>query len=502
MNNVLVASIWQESNSFVPIKTDLDDFRRFHLLIGNDVIEGLREDDIEVSGIIKAAEEDGISLIPALAAFAFAGGPVTDQAYVWLRDQILQSIKNTVGRLDGVILSLHGAMLTPSLDDAEGELVEKIRQIIGPQVPIVCSLDMHAYLTKQMSANANALVGYRTHPHIDFFQTGYRAMKLMAQILRGEVHPFLAHVKLRMIARSEKHNTNHSPMADVIKYLDEIERSPQILTASIFPEHELLDVPQLGFSVIVNADGDKNCANKCACEIADFIWTRRRDFLTEKSNLQDALRFIRNTPDGPFVLADASDATSGGSSGDSTYVLKGLLDTPVGGTCLLTLTDPDAVTACIKAGVGSHLDLQVGGKLTPSFYKPIEISGTVESICDGKYKMRLPATNTDIGHTIVFRTGEIYVVLSEKPAITFDEEVYHHVGLSPRQAKLVLVKSHGGFRAVYEPFAKAVIDVDTPGPCNTDVSKLPYQRMTRPIFPLDEIEDEERYYSDFKPVIN
>jgi microcystin degradation protein MlrC len=186
MNNVLVASIWQESNSFVPIKTDLDDFRRFHLLIGNDVIEGLREDDIEVSGIIKAAEEDGISLIPALAAFAFAGGPVTDQAYVWLRDQILQSIKNTVGRLDGVILSLHGAMLTPSLDDAEGELVEKIRQIIGPQVPIVCSLDMHAYLTKQMSVNATALVGYRTHPHIDFFQTGYRAMKLMAQIIRGD----------------------------------------------------------------------------------------------------------------------------------------------------------------------------------------------------------------------------------------------------------------------------------------------------------------------------
>jgi microcystin degradation protein MlrC len=494
MGRVLLACLWQESNRFVPTFTNLDDFRRCTLLSGSDVINGLRAGDIEISGIIHAAEESGIDLLPALAAIGMCGGPLTNETYAFLRQQVLDYASRYASDLDGAIFAFHGAMLTQELDDPEGDLLNAIRQILGPDKPVVCSLDLHAYITPQMLKNSTALVAYHTHPHEDYFDTGYRAMKLLDRILRHEVQPKTAFRKLRLIAQAERHNTKHGPMAEVMRRVLELEREPGILAVAIFPEHELLDVPNLGLSVIVVADREQNQAEACVETIANLIWQKRDRFYVSKTPVADALQIARQTPGGPVVMADGSDATSGGSAGDGNWLLRGLLQSPMPGPCLLTITDPPAVAQCITAGVGSEITVEVGGKLVPAFSQPVSVKGIVRTIADGIFRMHLPSLPIDIGRTAVLQTKDIFLVLSERPAWTFDEEVYHRVGLFPQQAKLVQVKAHGGFRPVYEPFAKAIIELDTPGPCNTDVRQLPYQNMSRPIYPIDDVQDAEKYY--------
>ena len=494
MSRVLLANVWQESNSFVPTRTDLDGFRRYYLLFGTEVVEELRGGDVEVSGIIAAAEEDGMEVLPLVAAMGFSGGPVTGEAYVFLQDQVLEGARRHAAEVDGAVLAMHGAMLTDDLDDPEGDLVVALRRILGPDKPIVCSLDMHAYIAPQMVEQATALVGYHTHPHVDFYETGYRAMKLLGQVLREEVRPVMVQRKLRMIAQGEKHNTSHGPMSEVMGRVLEMEQEPGVLSVSVFPEHESLDVPDLGFSIVAISDGDVALAQDRVNEVAGLTWENRRRFLAQKTSVAEALRLAQETAGGPVVLADASDATSGGSPGDSTWVLGGLLESPVEGVCLLTITDPEAVEECVAAGVGAEVTVEVGGMLAPAFSEPVGVTGRVRTISDGVFRMKLPAVPADIGRTVVLQVRDIYLVISEWAAITFDEEVYRRVGLFPREAKVVVVKSHGGFRPVYGPFAKAVVELDTPGPCNTDVSQLPFRRMTRPVFPLDDVDDADRFY--------
>jgi microcystin degradation protein MlrC len=487
MSRVLLANLAQETCSFVQSKHTLEDFRRYYLYSGQDILEKLRGGGMEVSGIIAAAEEDGVTLVPLLASYGGTGGPVATTAYAFLRDEILGDARRFAADVDGAILALHGAMLTEDLDDPEGDLISRLRQILGPAKPIVCSLDLHAHVTDLMIQQATALVAYHTHPHVDIYDTGYRAMKLLGRILRGEVRPVMAHKKLRMITPPEQHNTNHPPMGPIMERVKTSERAPRMLAAAIFPVQPWLDIPNLGWSVVAVSDGDPARARATADEIAEMAWGRRRDFLRDRTPIADALRIARQTPGGPVVLSDGSDGTAAGAEGDSTVLLQALLESPVPGTCLLLIADPEAVTRCAAAGVGKEISLEIGGKLTPAFFRPVRVTGTVRTLSDGRFQMKLPAIPANRGLTAVLQVGDLFIVLSEKPVYTWDEECYRSVGLFPREAKLVQVKSPSGFRPIYEPFAKAIIEIDAPGPADGMLIRLPYKRVTRPLFPLDDI---------------
>jgi microcystin degradation protein MlrC len=487
MARVLLANLAQETCSFVRSRHALDDFRRYYLYTGHEIIERLRGGGMEIAGVIEAAEEEGVELVPLLATYGGTGGPVQSVAYTQLRDEILAGARRHAATVDGAILALHGAMLTEDLDDPEGDLLMQLREVLGATKPIVCSLDLHAHVTDLMVRQATALVAYQTHPHVDFHDTGVRAMRLLARTLRGEIRPVMAHRKLPMIAPPEQHNTNRPPMGPIMQRVKAVETEAGLLAAGIFPVQPQLDIPNLGWSVIAVADGEPDLARARADEIAEMAWQRRRDFLYQRTPVPDALRIARETLGGPIVLADAGDGTAGGAEGDSTVLLRALLDSPVPGPCLLLLTDPDAVARCAAAGVGAELSLEVGGKLTPTFFQPVRVTGKVRTLSDGRFQMKLPPIPADRGLTAVLQVGEVLVVLSRKPVYTWDEECYRSVGLFPREAKLVQVKSPGGFRPTYEPFAKVIIDVDTPGPTDSDLARLPYRRVTRPLFPLDDI---------------
>jgi len=487
MPRILLANLAQETCSFVQSRHTLEDFRRYYLYTGQEILDKLSGGGMEISGIIAAAAEDGVELVPLLATYGGTGGPVAGAAYAYLRDEILEGASRNATRADGAILTLHGAMLTEELDDPEGDLLARIRQILGPAKPIVCSLDLHAHITDLMVEQATAFVAYHTHPHVDFYDTGYRAMKLLARTLRGEVRPVMAHRKLRMIAPPEQHNTARPPMAPIMERVLTVEKEPGMLAAAIFPVQPQLDIPNLGWSVVAVADGDPALARAWADEIGDLAWQHRREFLRDRTPVPEALRIVRDTDGGPVVLADSSDGTAGGAEGDSTVLLQALLESPVPGICLLLITDPEAVARCVAAGVGAEVSLEVGGKLTPAFFRPVPVNGRVRTLSDGRFRMKLPPIPANRGLTAVLQVGEIFIVLSEKPVYTWDEECYRSVGLFPREAKLVQVKSPGGFRPIYEPFAKAIIELDAPGPTDSNLVRLPYKRVTRPLFPLDDI---------------
>jgi microcystin degradation protein MlrC len=485
MKRVLLAGLKHEANTFVPGLTTLESFRRRHLLEGQAVFGPERGTGQEIDGIIQVAKEEGMELIPTIAAHASPSGPVTQAAYEYVRGRALAGARAQSGRLDGVILSLHGAMVTETSEDPEGDLIAAVREVVGPEAPIVVSFDMHCHLTDRKVGSADAIVGYHTHPHVDFMETGMRAMRILGRAVRGEVRPVVAHRKIRMIASAEKHNTGRPPMSEIMARIAMMEKEPGVLAATIFPTQPWIDLETLGWSTVVVADGDRGLAQARADELARMTWERRQDFLVQKTPIREAVGQALASGARPFILADSADSVTGGAHGDGNILLRALLEMGYADSALLILTDPEAVGACFTAGVGGELRVPVGGKLTPGFYRPVTVTGRVKTLSHGRYVCELPLTPIDVGRSAVLQVGGISLALSERPAPTIDQEFYHHLGLEPRQMKIVQVKSPGGFRAIYGPFAAGIFEIDTQGPTDSDLTRLPFQKIRRPLWPFD-----------------
>ena len=485
MKRVIFGALAHEAASFVPGCVDLQTIRQRGLWESQDIFSPTRGKGQQVDGIIQIAEEENVSLIPTIIAYGFAGPPVSDQAYAFVKEKILAGIREHRKSLDGVVLPLHGAMTTESLQDPEGDLIEAVRDEVGPEVPIVVGLDMHCHLTDRMIHQADVIVGYHTHPHVDFVDTGIRAMRLLVRTMRGEVKPVMVQRKLQMITSAEKHNTNQGPMSEVMGRILEIEKTPGVLAATIFATQPWMDVSRLGWSIVVVTDGEEALARKWADEIALMAWERRERFLVKKTPIHEALAYVKENDGKPFVLADSSDSVTGGAYGDGNILLRELLAMDFQDTALMTLTDPEAVAACFNAGVSGQVSLDVGGRLTPQFYSPVTVTGYVKTLTDGKYMGDLPSRPANIGRTAVLQVNGINLLLSESKAGTIDAAAYHTAGLDPKDFKIVQVKSPGGFRAIYEPFAAGVFEIDTPGPTDSELTRLPFKNITRPLWPFD-----------------
>lgn len=485
MKRVLLAGLKHEVNTFVPGLATLEDFRRRHLLEGRAIFGPERGTGQEIDGIIQVAKEEGIELVPTVDASAGASRPVADAAYEYIRDRVLAGAQAERGKLDGVILSLHGAMATERLEDPEGDLITVVREAVGPEVPIVVSFDMHCHLTELKVRSADAIVGYHTHPHVDFVDTGIRAMRILGRTMRGEVRPVVVQRKIRMIASAEKHNTSRPPMSEIMARVATMEREPGILAATIFATQPWMDVPELGWSTAVVADGDRNLAQARADELAEMAWERRERYLVQKTPIAEAVRQALASDGRPFVLADSADSVTGGAYGDGNVLLRALLEMEYADSALLTATDPEAVAICFAAGVGGEVTVPVGGKLAPAFYRPVTVTGRVKNLSDGKYVCELPPSPIDVGRSAVLQVGDISLALSERPAPTIDQEFYHHLGLEPRRIKIVQVKSPGGFRAIYGPFAAGIFEIDTLGPTDSNLTRLPFRKIRRPLWPFD-----------------
>lgn len=492
---IVVGALMQESNTFSPIRADLDGFRRGYLAAGSEILDRFRDRGAELSGFIAAAEREGVELAPTIAAGASSAGPLNSADFQWLVDRLIEAIERS-GHFDGVLLALHGAWVAESEPDADGHVLARVREIVGPDVPVAATLDIHANVTRRVVEQANILVGYRTYPHVDMRETGERAAALLFRAARGEVRPRTYLRKAPMIVPPENSQTTDGPMAEIEALAREVERRPGILAASAFPVQPWLDVPELGFAAVVVADDQEGPARLAADEIARAAWSARARFLVPLVSPEEAVARAL-TAEGPVALVDSADGTSSGAPGDSTAILHALLAIrPTRSTeraVLLTVVDPEAARAAVAAGQDARLDLRLGGTLDPARHRPAAVSAVVERVGNGHFEFSAgvgDGLTADMGATAVLRIGErhpvIRVVVMEKAVACYDPALYRSVGLEPREAQAVVVKSPTNHRWTYRDIARSTIYVDAPGAATPRLTSLTYRRAPRPLYPFDD----------------
>ena len=486
---VLVAGMQYELNSFVAGSAGLERFRQFRLAEGDAIWSVCTTD--EVAGAREVALARGIDLVPVVLGFGGAGPVLEDEVYDHFRTRILDAVRAELGRIDAIYLPLHGAMATRGQHDTEGDLIARIRALVGERLPVVASFDMHCNFTAAMAAGLDAAIGFKTCPHVDYVETGRHAMTLVADAIAGRTRPILIHRKIRMLTAPEGHDTNTGPMREVVERLRALEREPGVLAATVIAPQPWMDVPEQGWSVLVVVDGEAARARGCAeaDRIALFCWDQRARYLVSRTRLAEALDIAAANPPGaaPVVMTDAADAPSAGSYGDSAVVLAALLARPpMRGPFLMTMTDPAAARACAAAGPGATLRLRVGGAFQPLFFAPVEIEARVLAVLREGYESQLPPGRIDPGLRAVVEVAEyIRMVIAERQMATLDLRPYESSGLDPRAAQAVLVKSAGQFRGFYTPIASRIIELDTPGPVNGVLTELPFRNLTRPLWPFD-----------------
>ena len=487
---LVIGSFIEEANSFSTFKTDLQSFKEGEFLVGDEIIPYHSKKGTEIGAFIEVAGKENVQLLPLVSASACPGGIVTAETYNKIKMLFLEKLRQ-VKKFDGVLLALHGAMVVEGLDDPEGDFLEAVRNQIGKDIPIVSSFDLHANFTRKMIDNLDALAGYDTQPHIDIFQTGERAINIMISILKKKIKPTIAIKRLPMIEASGE--TTHGPLGEAMKRAKAIEKEENVISTAIFAVQPWLDLYDTGFSVVVITDNNLDLAQKRANEIARMLWESRERFAVEELTVEEALTRAREIKGGPIVFSDSANCISGGAGGDSTYVLKKFVDLKLEFTTVLTITDSEAVKQCIEKGVGDIVKLEVGGKIDKNFSQPLLNNGYIKTISDGKYtnkgKIRHGLVE-NMGKTVVLVINQnIFLVITELRAITFDPEQFISLGISPEEMKIIVVKATSCFKANYESFSKEIIMLDTPGPCSSNLIDLPFKNIKRPMYPWDQMDD-------------
>ena len=475
----------QEANTFSPVMTRYEDFTP---VFGNAALERHRGKMTEMGGFIEVLTKARKQIAPVCAAWAITANRLLRADFERLVNDFRSHLA-AAGKPEGLLLAMHGAQTAEGADDVEGHVLGCARQILGPDIPIVLTLDLHANVTRAMLEQATAIVGYHTYPHIDMYETGQKAAKLMLDTLSGKVRPAMAWRKLPLIVNAENQQTSRGPARRLFARAQALESAGKAEAVSIFCVQPWMDIQEMGSAVVAVTNGDPRAADRQAAAIAQKFWDTRRDFEITLTPVEEAIKLALATKGGPVVLAESSDSTGSGSPGDSTGVLKHLVKAPLAEPAAIFLVDPEAAAALAASGVGATVTLSIGGKFDRKNSKPVRVTGRVRMISDGRWTARARGYNTGIetcmGTTVVFEAGMVRILIAERSAMTVDPELFRSHGIDPAYCKIVVVKSPNGFRAAYEPIAKRIFIVDTPGVSTAKLENMPFKRINRPIYPLD-----------------
>lgn len=488
---VLTGLFGHESNAFSKLPTALGNFENYLLAFGDDVPAAIKGAQIEPTGVEQAAEKYGWELTRSIVAWATPSGPVARDAWDKGRSTILEAAQK--GPIDGVLLNLHGAMATVDHADAEGVLLADLRDVIGPDVPVAITLDLHANVTDLMTEHADIICAYRTYPHIDQVATSLRAAAILDRTMKGEVKPTVVTVRRDTIdGLDDGRTTTENPMTELLGRADKLEaQNDGVLLVSIHAGFTPANLYEAGPTVSVTGDGNDPRFKAIADEYMDYAWeTRHFDsntYLSVQETVAEVNRLLP-TVDGPIVVADFSDNPGSGAYGDSTFLLSGLLEANIENACFGTICDPAAAAALIDAGEGNTATVMLGGKSDPTFGPPIEVTGTVTKITDGTYLALGPrwrGVTHHLGPTAILTVGGMEIVVASNRLQLTEVEAFTHADIDPRKRSVVVVKSMQHFRAAFEPLAAAVVICDAGALASRDISKLPFTELRRPIYPLD-----------------
>jgi microcystin degradation protein MlrC len=493
---IAVGQIFQESNTFSPTPTTVETFNSVYLRRGEELLSGFGNARVEIPGFLAVLKRAGVQPVPLLAASALAGGAVTRAAFEILMLELEVRLAGA-GKLDALLLALHGAMCIEDEPDAESEIIERVCRVLPAGTPIGVTLDLHGHITRRMLKPNVFYVGYREYPHIDMYETGTRAAETLLETLSGRIQPHMALTKLPMIVSPTKARTVDEPLQSILPVARQMEASGEILHASFFPVQPWLDIPDLGFAVLVCANGDAAVAQRAADRLAQLVWERRPEFDPELVSLKDAIETGLES-EGTTVVADSGDAPSGGSAADNVSVLSALLAAGAdraGRASFVTLCDAESATLCAQAGVGAALTLDVGHKVSRKDGQPLRVNCRVQTLSDGSFVMLgagMQGARIEQGLTAVVSIGAIRLVLRSLPALEWDTGIYTAFGLRLEEAALIFVKSPSHFRVAFAPHARRILNGDTPGPTCPNMRRLIFHHVTRPLYPLDDVRSPRR----------
>lgn len=493
---IAVGQLWQETNTFNRVPTTRADFENWGLATGSQILDEYGATG-ELGGFLAEWRRDDPSAeFVGLARFAcWPWGAVDRSTWEFLR-QTFQEQLAQAGPLDAVFLALHGAMAADDEPDLTGNLLELVRQSVGPDVPIVGTLDLHANITRRMIQQADAFVGYHACPHLDSFQTGERAARALQRIGRDSVRPVTYWRKLPMITAAENHNTFTGPPAPLYRRLEALEREPEVLSAGAYMAMPWLDAPELGWAVTLTVTEPAGRHQETVDRLAEECWNLR-EAIEDVERFSPAEVVSKALAHGgrPVVIGDGADATNSGAPGDSTHLLREFLccdGIPHG--ALTFLVDPEAVAIAQQARVGGRFDAMVGAAFAPEYSEPVRLQGTVERlldvdfVLDGHIGKNLPI---HMGQGAVVRAGDVTVLLTQKSGPGSTPRLYETAGLDPREFGIVVAKSPAGFRADYESFAAAICLADCPGCASPNWPRMHFIHADRPLWPLNRIDRPE-----------
>jgi microcystin degradation protein MlrC len=484
---IAVAGFLHESNTFAPLPADLARFREGSLTYGDAVIPIWQDAHHEVGGVIEGAAKFGYDLVPVAVAWATPAGPVADEFYSHFTDALTTGLR--LARADGVLLALHGAMVTPNFPDADAETLRRVRAAIGPNTPLVATLDFHGNVSPSMADTANALVGYQTYPHVDQRQRGVVAADLLTQMVQGKVRAVSHVAKPPMLLNLLGQDTARPPMSDLMAQAREAEKRPGVLSVSLMAGFPYADVPDMGASVIAVTHGDKALAKAVADELAAAMWAVRDQLNVVPPQPEEAVRRALACDKLPALLIDLGDNIGCGSAGDGTVLLAELLKQRAKGF-VVVMHAPSAVAQAKDAGVGGRVEVKVGGSTGALHGPPLSVRGLVRSIHDGRW-LESEARHggrrqNDQGHTAVIdlADGNLLVVNTLRTP-PFSLGQLTSLGIDPRQMAVIVVKAAVAYKAAYAPVGGTVIEVDTPGLTAINAARFEYKRIKRPMYPLE-----------------
>ena len=484
-HHVAVGGIFTECNQLGGMPIDVSWFERYDLRRGDDL---LQLNSGVVGGMLQTLQERRASPLPLLYAGTCPGGALTSACYQQLKNELLDRLHAALP-VDGLLLPLHGAATVEDIGDLEGDLLAAVRQIVGKDVPLVATLDLHAHVTAAMVHHADALLAWETYPHRDAFTTGVRGAHILLDTLDGHCRPTMAVAKVPVITGAINASTEgDDPFAEVMRFTKALEKEEGVLSTSLFLVHPYLDLPEMGSGGLVITDDDAEKAETLAREIAARYWEIRQALEPEVHTPEQAITRGLDVEGGPVLLIETADCCGGGAAGDSVASLAALLTAGPDQPALVPVVDAEVAARCHQLGSGEEVKIELGHKHDPRWGQPLHVCGQVGKISDGKFNYSggiFANTKGDMGPTAVLKIDAIQVLVTSFATYDWTDEQYRSLDLDPAAAKFVVVKNPMNYRMAYGDIARAIFILDTPGPTPATVRHVDYKQLKHPFFPAD-----------------
>jgi microcystin degradation protein MlrC len=489
---IAALGLHHETNTFSSFPTTYESFSASSyggLLRGKHIEEHQRATHSTFAGYFQAADEFGFDLVPLLFAVNDPSGTITSEAFDTIVDEMMRLLAER-GPWDGVLLNQMGAAVSEAFPDVDGEVAARTRGVVGRRVPVVMTLDLHANISQQMAEHTQAIVVYRTNPHLDAAERAVDACEILVRTIKGEVQPVGALEMPPMVISILRQDTREEPMRQVIADVEEAARRPGMLHASMAQGYPWADVEEMGASFYALADGSQEAARAAARWMAERAWAHREALAHAPSfTPREALEYAMRAPRGPVLLLDVGDNVGAGSAGDSTFILAEAQRLGVR-SLLESVRDPRAVQACVAAGVGATITLMLGGKTDALHGPPVAVNGYIRLICDGKFEEPSAIHGGfryfNNGTSVVLDTedGHTLMLVSSRYLNTSRQQ-YYSAGVRPEDYKIVVGKGVVSPRPAYQPIAAEMLLVNTGGASSAELSTFAYKRRRRPLYPFE-----------------